>query len=683
MEPVRVELVFANEVPSGLVPELERRGYFGKVSTATEAAEAMTSGACKLLICERVPAWQALAARAESSHSAFILWGLPPTPEERRHILSAELLCIERPNEVGQALQRAQLKINSQDAAVDFDSALWERVCSAERIGRFAQSIATQLDLPGVIREAIARTRDLCDACGASLLIVDPATGELCFDTAVGEASAQIETIRLKAGQGIAGKVAQSAEPRLIRDVTQCEDFSDSCDAQTGFSTGSIIAVPLLLGGDVLGVLEAVRRRQRVAFDDAHLYRLMDLAPHVTIAVHNAQINARLKQSQALVMQANAELEKKVAERTAQIGRAKQEWERTFDAIAEPIALQEGFILRRTNMAYARKVGLPITRIPGEKCHRLLAGRDTPCPGCPLLRGRGTDLAGEVTLPHASYDVSGFWVSGEPEDRTVVVHYRDISEQRLLQARLRETERMAALGQLASGAAHEINNPLGFLISNLGSLKSCMEDIQAGLKTAHALDIETLFEDGTAMIEESLVGAHRVGEIVKALRELSRQEITKADPASVNASITRMARAEFGEDSASVKLVLDADTPAEISPLQLDQVLGHIFRNARQATLEKGGVIIRSFCTDREVGVEVSDSGCGISSEHLHRIFEPFFTTRGVGRGVGLGLTAAYGIIRRHGGSIDVHSELEQGSTFTVRLPKAKAPNPSAAAGAA
>jgi signal transduction histidine kinase len=275
----------------------------------------------------------------------------------------------------------------------------------------------------------------------------------------------------------------------------------------------------------------------------------------------------------------------------------------------------------------------------------------------------------------------------------VVVTYNDLTQSRQLADRLRESERLAALGQLASGAAHEINNPLGFVTSNLRSLRGLVDELRSpvrALSDAIAIvkdkrsnelaellsridepDLQAL-EDGLEMIDESLDGARRVGEIVKGLRELSRLEIGKREPANVNSSVTRTVRAHFGDSPPNVTLVLDARHTADIPPLQLDQAIGHVLKNAQQAVKGPQKVTVRTFDTEAQVVIQISDEGVGINAEHLRRVFEPFFTTRGVGKGIGLGLTAAYGIVKRVGGDIDVESSGHgAGATFTVKLPRA------------
>lgn len=562
----------------------------------------------------------------------------------------------------------------------------------AEQTNRFAQSIARQVDLPQVFEEAISRTRQLCNADGASLILVDRETGELRFEMLSGTKSKHLRGIRLKPGQGVAGQVALEARSQLILNAREAPAFDPRGDELSGFKTGSIIAVPLIYGGDVVGVLQAVRGVGRRPFTKADLLQLEDLAPHVTIAVRNSQTREELRELYERVLAANAELEQKIALRTTQLVNAKNQWERTFDAISEPIALQDGYTIVRANLEYARRVRTDIRQVPGKLCHELLANRDSPCPSCPLARGRSAQLRAEMEdLDRSILQFSGFWASDTPSDSRVVVHYRDITTERHLTARLRESERLASVGQLASGAAHEINNPIGFMISNLQELRTHLnplndligavrdaaaamnrKDLQQAsdaLERVRDFNLPDLLQEHGEMVQDSIDGAERVSKIVKALRELARQEVDIVEPCSVTASVTRVSRALLGDHPAII-LDLGTDETAAISPLQLDQVLEQLLRNARQAVTADQRISVRTRSTDTEVIIEVDDQGCGIPPDHRHRIFEPFFTTRGIGQGIGLGLTVAYGIVARNGGTIAVHSEVGRGTQVTVSLPR-------------
>jgi signal transduction histidine kinase len=275
------------------------------------------------------------------------------------------------------------------------------------------------------------------------------------------------------------------------------------------------------------------------------------------------------------------------------------------------------------------------------------------------------------------------------------MHYRDMTKERVLERRLRESERLVSLGQLANGAAHEINNPLGFLISNLRNLRTQLEDFRTPLSLmehasellrkgrkeealrvlaeapAQGDEIRALLKDGEDMIVESLSGAKRVSDIVRGLRELSRQKLSAVSAVRVDSSLSRSVRAEFGPTASQVKTEVPGPVTILGDALQLDQALSHILRNARQAVDSAADVRVQVSRDQGEVVIRIQDSGVGIPEENLNRVFEPFFTTRGVGGGIGLGLTAAYGIAERMGGTLEVESEVGRGSTFTLRLPEA------------
>jgi signal transduction histidine kinase/GAF domain-containing protein len=636
-------------------------------------------GVCRVVVVERFPGLRLFVERLRAAGAVPVVLGASG-PD-----VTPDVECVVRPSELVASVFRAQGRLLGLEHGGAF------------RISQFAQIIAEQFALPELVKVAMTKTRELCEADGASLLLIEPSTGGLYFDTVDGGAEG-IERIQLPRGKGVAGRVALEARARLVEDAQTCPDFDRSADKQSGFTTGSIVAAPLVLAGDVLGVLMAVRSTSAAPFSPLHLERLVQLTPHVAIAVHNAQITTALRVSQHQVLEANVDLEKKVKERTEQISRAKQEWERTFDAIDAPIALMDGYVIRRTNQAYARQVGQHVKDLPGQKCHRVFAGRDTPCPNCPLARGRGEPLESELELsrPHAKsphfYRFHGYWLSDDARDESVVVTYHDITHKHVLEEKLRESERLAAVGQLASGAAHEINNPLGFVTSNLRTLRGLLDELRAPMnafadvvamaKERRTDEVNELLmstpepdgrnlDDGLEMIDESLDGARRVGDIVKGLRELSRLEIGKREPANVNASVSRVVRAELGE-SANVSLQLEAGRLADIPPLQLDQALSHLLRNARQATPRREKITVRTFHLDDHVFIQVRDEGAGIPKENLRRVFEPFFTTRGVGKGIGLGLTAAYGIVKRVGGDVEASSDGPgKGATFTLRLPGA------------
>lgn len=219
-------------------------------------------------------------------------------------------------------------------------------------------------------------------------------------------------------------------------------------------------------------------------------------------------------------------------------------------------------------------------------------------------------------------------------------------------------EQLEVVAQLASGAGHEINNPLGFMVTNLKVLREQLADTEQPPDPGEVLEL----------IDECLCGAQRIADIVAGLRELAKQERSAPVPTEVNSGIERAVRHVLG-DAHHVSLKLEAQAQVTVVPQQLEQVVANLVKNARQASAEDAGIVVRSWDADGHVHIEVKDKGCGISPMNLPHVYEPFFTTRRVGEGSGLGLTSAWGIMKRHGGDIAIESKGGVGTTVRLRFP--------------
>lgn len=263
--------------------------------------------------------------------------------------------------------------------------------------------------------------------------------------------------------------------------------------------------------------------------------------------------------------------------------------------------------------------------------------------------------------------------------------------------KLIQSEKLASIGQLAAGVAHEINNPIGFIFSNFGTLEQYLQDLfqmlsayeeaEASMQDAEALarirqlrddlEIEYLREDIPNLMRESRDGIQRVRKIVQDLKDFSRVD-ARQEWESVNLhhgidSTLNIVNNEIKYKADVVKQYGDLPE-VQCLPSELNQVFMNLLVNAAHAiTKERGTITIRTGAEAGEAWVEVADDGAGIAAENLQRIFDPFFTTKPVGQGTGLGLSLSYGIVQKHGGRMEVTSEIGQGTTFRVTIPVERA----------
>ena len=256
----------------------------------------------------------------------------------------------------------------------------------------------------------------------------------------------------------------------------------------------------------------------------------------------------------------------------------------------------------------------------------------------------------------------------------VVVH--DVREVATLRNRLLLSARLAAVGELAAGIAHEINNPIAFVRSNLGLLHEHWQQIakEQGLD-APSHPLHELVQEGHDMLCESLEGIDRAASIVRDVQDFSHSGAGERQLVDVHVLLDRVVRVTRPQIGPLVALERDyaGEGLVSVSPQRLVQVFLNLLVNAIHAVGEQGTIWIDTYREEGELVVRIRDDGCGISPEHLERVFDPFFTTKPVGEGTGLGLSISYEIIRSEGGELEVESVEGRGTTLCVRLPRADA----------
>jgi two-component system, NtrC family, sensor kinase len=359
----------------------------------------------------------------------------------------------------------------------------------------------------------------------------------------------------------------------------------------------------------------------------------------------------------------------------------KRQWMATIDALVDPLMIvRQDYTISKANRALAQLAGHEVKDLIGKKCHEVFAGKKKPCKGCKLM-----DASEQKTPTHFSLEqVRGdryFEVTSQPifdskgSIEGIVQVYRDRTEAKQMQEQLAQAEKLASIGLLAGGIAHEINNPLGGIL-----IFSQMLLRELPKESPHYPDVQ-----------EIEAATQRCKGIVESLLEFARTRPANSKavlgPVTVDeAAKTALRFAKVHPDVRNVEVVEDwHDNGAMVTGdrNKLVQVFLNLIQNAFQAMPDGGTLTLRSSVKSkggRRLGYfEVEDTGVGIPPEYIKTIFDPFFTTKDPGEGTGLGLAICYGIVNDLGGSIEAESKVNVGTKFRVILPLAAASDQSLA----
>ncbi|BCR03118.1 hypothetical protein DESUT3_01870 [Desulfuromonas versatilis] len=423
-------------------------------------------------------------------------------------------------------------------------------------------------------------------------------------------------------------------------------------------------------------------------------------------------VETRLAKSQVQLFQQHDKLNRLFQ----QVAAIKNEAERTMDCIGDwLVLLDDAGRIRRCNNAFREFIGRDFQELKGSPLADHLAELQI---GLRLEGSQSLEVCHEVNGRWLALDTYPF-IDEKGQVNGAVLTARDITETKQInnqlheanqelenayaelqatQSRVVQQEKLATIGQLAAGIAHEINNPMGFITSNLTTLQKYVERLTQVLKAQHSVirenqvtaesrqmleELESssklgfILEDVPALLEESLEGASRVAKIVQDFRTFSRVDSAEKTLADINHCLDSTINMVWNELKFKAELVKEYGevSPVLCHPNRLNQVFMNLLVNAGQAIERKGTIRIRTWQEPGEVLVSVADTGCGIPPENLDRLFEPFFTTKEAGKGTGLGLSITCDIIKDHGGEITVASQPGEGTTFTIRLPVVQNPH--------
>ncbi len=464
----------------------------------------------------------------------------------------------------------------------------------------------------------VLRHQENADCLPASIHLPDSTAHEpsSCHDAAEGESRADANLLRTI--------TAAAAEGRLVRYVSQ---------------TGrGLMHIPLDCRGNVLGVLTLTGLdMDNLSAEQEDL--LISIGRQIGIALESLNNLHQLLQSKELLQS-------------------------VFDGITDLVVLLDRDLrIKMVNKAYLRRYGPDPEAVLHRHCHQLHHRSPASCPDCGLSEVIASKKAVSKETKCSSGEI--FLVNYYPlfdeqgEVGGVIRYARDITDQKRVEQKIQQTEKLVAMGQLAAGVAHEINNPLGVILCYVNLLKRQLSEYPQS-------------HQDLAVIEKQAQSCKR---IVSDLLQFARgQESTKSKVSLNNAisEVVQMLAHQFKNKKLSVELDLAEDLPdCMVDVNKMKQVFVNLLMNAIHALNGNGAIRISSrFMPDQGI-VELTfeDSGTGIPAEIRDKIFDPFFSTKTTGDGTGLGLSVSYGIVQEHGGDITVKSEPGAGATFIIRLP--------------
>jgi two-component system NtrC family sensor kinase len=344
--------------------------------------------------------------------------------------------------------------------------------------------------------------------------------------------------------------------------------------------------------------------------------------------------------------------------------------EEILDTLHEGVAMvTPNGLIRRVNRGLVRLTGYRPEDLVGMEIERLLA--KMPAGELRSVEDEPTELIGADGVPIPVSLSAAALRDLRKNEMGLVLVVRDLREIQELRRRMVTQARLAAVGELAAGLAHEINNPLAFVRSNLALLGQHVKSLtNAENRTADEQAAVAL--ESHEIIDESLRGVDRAADVVQGVRRFTDAGQPRREVSDLNALMEdalAMLRPQARSSAVSIEFHPAELPPLPCSPQDLRQVFLNLLVNAADAVGEKGRVVVTTKHADSETIVEISDDGCGIPPETVERIFDPFFTTKEVGEGTGLGLAIAWHIVEAHAGHIEVESTPGVGTTFSLRLP--------------
>ena len=543
-----------------------------------------------------------------------------------------------------------------------------------------------------------------------------------------------LETLRVtwadtERGHGPVGKAIRTRELAVFRDVTHDPDFAPWRAEALRRGYAAVVGIPLLSGSEVLGAL-AITAAEPDAFDEDEVQLLRELADDLSYGIVALRTRAACQGAEEALRRAHDELERRVEERTAELSRAntlltreiadreraeaalrtsEQLYRQLTEGILEAIVVaDEQGRIKLFNPAAQRAFGYAEREVLGQPLSLLMPPDDREAHEQALrcyvetrearsigrtTERQGRRKGGEIFPLELSLSAIEL-----PEGIVFLGAIHDLTERRRMQAMIVQAEKLASLGLLGAGVAHEINNPLAYVANNLAVLeRDCrgLSEVLDAYEQAHpalaaarpelagridqigeAVDLPYIRANLGQLLSSTRQGVKRISGIVENLRGVRPARSGRRRSGGPAAGDRRQPGDDPGPVGAAPHHGRAAggwSASGRLRPAQINQVVLNLLVNAMQAIEATGRgagrIEIETRAQGDEVILEVADDGCGIPEEILPRIFDPFFTTKPVGQGTGLGLAISHGIVADHGGRIEVESTPGRGSRFRMILP--------------
>jgi len=542
------------------------------------------------------------------------------------------------------------------------------RLCVLELklLNQASQALNSSLNLDHVLVTVLEEVRGLMDVVGSSIWLTDAETGDLICRQATGAYGETLRGWRLAAGEGLAGWVARHGKSLISQDTYTDERHYKEVDLCIGRDMHSVLTVPLRIKGDVIGAVQVVDM-EAGRFEETDLKLLETLAGSAAIAIENARLYEKGQKEIAT--------RKKTEEALRE---SENRYRTVLEANPDSVIVydMEGRVTY-LNPTFTRIFGWSLEERLGKKMDIFVPEEDWPNTKRMIEKVlAGENVSGIETHRYTKAgDIIPVSISGaiyndrDGNPAGSVVNIRDISEQKKLEAQIQQSQKMEAIGTLAGGIAHDYNNLLMGILGNVSLISLDFDSSHPYYKKLK--NIEKYVRSG-ADLTKQLLGFAKGGKYEVKPVDINDLLEKSSEMFSRTRKEIRIHR-KYQKDIWSVEVDLS----------QIEQVLLNLYVNAGQAMPGGGSLYlqtenvtlnenyVRHFSAKKGdyVKMSVKDTGVGMDENTIKRIFDPFFTTKNRSRGTGLGLASAYGIIKNHGGIINAHSMIGQGSTFDVYLP--------------